>query len=585
MSSVCEALKQCLGIWFLRDASEFKLDASEFKFGGPEFFTRCLVVFSSQNPIISIFARVKNLTMTKRIYSCLFAAFCVLALSAQTKEQENNAIRKLGIAQYAISHLYVDSVNMQKLTEGAITGMLSQLDPHSTYTDATQTKALNEPLRGDFEGIGVQFNMIEDTLVVVQPTDKGPSQKAGILAGDRIVRVNDTIIAGVKMQTNDIMKRLRGKKGTTVHLGIIRPGVKEEIKFDIVRDKIPLHTLDAAYMIDNKTGYIRFGSFGQKTPEEIRTAMKDLISKGMERLVIDLRGNGGGFMESSVQIANEFLQAGDMVVYTKGRAVPSQEYKARGGGMFTKGKVVVLIDEYSASAAEILAGALQDNDRAAIVGVRSFGKGLVQQPVQMPDGSMIRLTVSRYYTPAGRCIQKPYKPGEKEAYGLDELNRIRSGELFHADSIHHNDSLKCYTLKKHRPVYGGGGIIPDYFVPLDTMVYTKCYRSLSRKNLILPAGTKYIDQHRNQLKNDYPDFDTFKNKFVVPEEIIDGIFAAGEKDKITPKDDEEKTKTRALITKITKALVARDIWDTSQYFQIINDDDATIAKALQVIKK
>ena len=583
--------------------------------------------------------------MVKRIYLLVLAAFA-LTLSAQNKEQENNAIRKLGIAQYAISHLYVDSVNAMKLTEGAITGMLSQLDPHSTYTDAAQTKAFNEPLRGDFEGIGVQFNMIEDTLVVIQPTDKGPSQKVGIMAGDRIVRVNDTVIAGVKKSTDVIMKMLRGKKGTTVHLGIIRPGVKEEIKFDVVRDKIPLHTLDASYMIDSKTGYIRFGSFGQKTPEEIRTAMKALKEKGMDRIIIDLRSNGGGFMEAAVQIASEFLQEGDMVVYTKGRAVPSAEYKARGGGMFTKGKIVVLIDEFSASAAEILAGALQDNDRAAIVGVRSFGKGLVQQPVQLPDGSMIRLTVSRYYTPAGRCIQKPYKPGEKEAYSREELNRLRSGELFHADSIHHNDSLKCYTLKKHRVVYGGGGIIPDYFVPLDTMTYTKYYRNLSRKNLILPTGTKYIDKNRNNLTGSYPDFNKFKsdykvpdelvdsiftaldtmtytkyyrnlsrknlilptgtkyidknrnnltgsypdfNKFKsdykVPDELVDSIFAAGAKDKITPQDDEEKVKTATLIAKTIKALVARDLWDTSQYFQIINDDDATIEKALQVIRK
>ncbi len=517
---------------------------------------------------------------------CLLT-FCALAvsLSAQNKVRENEAIRKLGIAQYAISHLYVDSVNAMKLTEDAIKGMLSQLDPHSTYTDAAQTKAFSEPLRGDFEGIGVQFNMLDDTLVVIQPTDKGPSQKVGILAGDRIVRVNDTLIAGVKKPTEAIMKMLRGKKGTTVHLGVVRPGVKEEIKFDVVRDKIPLHTLDASYMIDGNTGYIRFGSFGQKTPEEIRTAMRELMGKGMDRLIIDLRSNGGGFMEASVQIANEFLSRGDMVVYTKGRAVPSTEYKARGGGMFTKGKVAVLIDEFSASAAEILAGALQDNDRAAIVGVRSFGKGLVQQPVQLPDGSMIRLTVSRYYTPAGRCIQKPYKPGEKEAYSLDELNRLRSGELFHADSIHHNDSLKCFTLKKHRPVYGGGGIIPDYFVPLDTMIYTKYYRSLSRKNLILPAGTKYIDRHRVSIKEKYPEFKNFKNNYEVPRELVDSIFAAGEKSKITAKDEEEKTKTAALLAKTLKALVARDIWDTSQYFQIINEGDATIEKARQVISK
>ena len=395
--------------------------------------------------------------MVKRIYLLVLAAFA-LTLSAQNKEQENNAIRKLGIAQYAISHLYVDSVNAMKLTEGAITGMLSQLDPHSTYTDAAQTKAFNEPLRGDFEGIGVQFNMIEDTLVVIQPTDKGPSQKVGIMAGDRIVRVNDTVIAGVKKSTDVIMKMLRGKKGTTVHLGIIRPGVKEEIKFDVVRDKIPLHTLDASYMIDSKTGYIRFGSFGQKTPEEIRTAMKALKEKGMDRIIIDLRSNGGGFMEAAVQIASEFLQEGDMVVYTKGRAVPSAEYKARGGGMFTKGKIVVLIDEFSASAAEILAGALQDNDRAAIVGVRSFGKGLVQQPVQLPDGSMIRLTVSALLH-SGRALhtktiqagrERSLQPGRVEPPAQRRtLSRRQHSPQRLSEVLHAQKTSRCVWRRRH----------------------------------------------------------------------------------------------------------------------------------------
>lgn len=535
--------------------------------------------------------------MKIRIYLIALAALCTLTASAQNftnkpaapssrKAAESAAVRKLGLAQYAISHLYVDSVDISKLTEGAITGMLSKLDPHSTYTDAQQTKAFNEPLRGDFEGIGIQFNMIDDTLVVVQPTDKGPSQKAGILPGDRIVRVNDTLIAGVKMPTDVIMKKLRGKKGTRVHLGVIRPGGGGETGFDIVRDKIPLHTLDAAYMADAKTGYIRFGSFGMKTPDEVHDAMVKLKGEGMERLIIDLRSNGGGLLEASIRIADEFLADGDMVVYTKGRAVPSREYKAKGGGLMPKGNMVVLVDEYTASAAEILSGALQDHDRAAIVGVRSFGKGLVQQPVPMPDGSMIRLTVARYYTPSGRCIQKPYKPGEKEAYSLDELQRLRSGELFHADSIHHNDSLKCYTLKKHRVVYGGGGIFPDYFVPLDTLTYTKYYRALMRKNLIIPAGQKYIDHNRAEIEKTYGgDFEAFRKKFELPQSIVDGIFAGGDKDKIKPADEEEKAKTAKLISKVLKALVARDVWDTSEYYRIMNEGDATIEKALEVVKK
>lgn len=526
--------------------------------------------------------------MKKRIFLFFtFLSVCAFSVTAgaQSRNEEAAALRKLGIAQYAISHLYVDTVNASKLTEGAITGMLSKLDPHSTYTDAAQTKAFNEPLKGDFEGIGVQFNMLEDTLVVIQPTDKGPSQKAGILSGDRIVRVNDTVIAGVKMPTATIMKKLRGRKGTTVHLLIVRPGVKEPIPFDIVRDKIPLHTLDAAYMLTPSIGYIRFSSFGQKTPEEVRTAITGLRNKGMNSLVIDLRENGGGLLEAAIDIANEFLEAGDLVVYTRGRAVPSAQYKAKGGGIFTKGKVAVLIDEFTASAAEILSGAIQDHDRGVIVGVRSFGKGLVQQPVTLPDGSMIRLTVSRYYTPAGRCIQKPYKPGEKEAYSMDELNRIRSGELFHEDSIHHNDSLRVFTLKKHRPVYGGGGIIPDYFVPLDTMTYTRYYRALSRANLILPASSMYIDRNRTSLREKYPDFDRYMKDFTLPSAVTDSIFARGEAKKIKPQDEGEKTKTRAFISKLIKAIVARDLWDTSEYFRVINDEDATIKKAVEVLGK
>lgn len=521
----------------------------------------------------------------KKLYVLLAIAFGIAAAHAQTKEQETAAVRKLGIAQYAISHLYVDTVDLNSITEGAIKGMLSKLDPHSTYTNASETKSLNEPLEGNFEGIGVQFNMIDDTLVVIQTVDKGPSQKAGIMAGDRIVRVNDTIIAGVKMAQTLIMKKLRGKKGTTVHLGIRRTGVAEEINFDVVRDKIPLHTLDAAYMIEPQVGYIRFGSFGKTTPDEISEALGTLKGKGAESMIIDLRENGGGFLEAAIEVANEFLQKGDMIVYTKGRAVPSVEYKARGGGIFTEGKVVVLIDEFSASAAEILAGALQDQDRAMIVGLRSFGKGLVQQPVALPDGSMIRLTVSRYYTPAGRCIQKPYKPGENETYSLDVVNRLRNGELTSADSIRYNDSLRCYTLRKHRAVYGGGGIIPDYFVPLDTTVYTNYYRNLSRNNVLLPNGLKYIDRHREELKKKYASFEKFKKNYEIPDEVVDTIFSEGEKAKVTPKDEEERERTRALIRKILKAITARDIWDMTQYFEIMNDDDATIAKALEVIKE
>ena len=374
-------------------------------------------------------------------------------------------------------------------------------------------------------------------------------------------------------------------KGTVVNVAVKRTGVPELIYFNITRDDIPIYSVDAAYMADPTTGYIRISRFAAETPEEFRKAMNDLRKQGMKNLIIDLQDNGGGYLNAAQELAAQFLKKGDLIVYTEAPRTPSYTYVAERNGDFLDGRIVVLVNQYSASASEILAGALQDHDRAVVVGRRTFGKGLVQRPFPFPDGSMIRLTVSRYYTPAGRCIQKPYKPGEKEAYSREELNRLRSGELFHADSIHHNDSLKCYTLKKHRVVYGGGGIIPDYFVPLDTMTYTKYYRNLSRKNLILPTGTKYIDKNRNNLTGSYPDFNKFKSDYKVPDELVDSIFAAGAKDKITPQDDEEKVKTATLIAKTIKALVARDLWDPSQYFQIINDDDATIEKALQVIRK
>ncbi len=521
----------------------------------------------------------------KRLPAIMLAAALAAALQAQDKKQEAEAVRKLGMAQYAISRLYVDSADPAKTAEAAIRGMLSCLDPHSTYTDAAETKAVNEPLEGNFDGIGVQFNILDDTLLVIQTVDKGPSQKAGMLAGDRIVSVNDTAIAGVKMPRAEIMRRIRGKKGTTARLRVRRAGVDGELAFDIVRDRIPLHTLDAAYMIAPKVGYVRFGSFGRTTHGEVRDAVARLQGEGAESMIIDLRGNSGGFLEPAIEIANEFLEKGDMIVYTQGRAVPKTEYRAHGGGIFTRGETAVLIDEFTASAAEILAGALQDQDRADIVGVRSFGKGFVQQPVGLPDGSMIRLTVSRYYTPAGRCIQKPYKPGENEAYNLDVLNRMRNGELMHADSIPRNDSLRFRTLRKRRAVYGGGGIVPDHFVPLDTTVYTGLYRSLSRKNLLLPAVLKYNDAHREELKAAYPSFGKFKKSYSCPSELIDSVLEEGEKAGIRTEDGGELRRTRALIAKVLKAVTARDIWDMTQYFEIMNEGDATIGKALEIIKE
>ena len=517
-----------------------------------------------------------------RRYICLllFYIFTFLPLSAQPKN--NSPLRKLQLAEMAITNFYVDSVNEQKLSEDAIRGMLKGLDPHSTYTDAKETKAMNEPLQGDFEGIGVQFNMIEDTLVVIQPIVNGPSQKVGILAGDRIVSVNDSTIAGVKMPRIDIMKMLRGKKGTKVKLGIVRRGVSNILTFVVTRDKIPVHTLNAAYMIRPGVGYICLESFGMKTHEEFMDAVRGLEKQGMKSLILDLQDNGGGYLQAAVQIANEFLKDNEMIVYTEGRNVRRQNYKAIGNGRLQKMRIYVLVNEFTASAAEIVTGAIQDNDRGTVVGRRTFGKGLVQRPFDFPDGSMMRLTIAHYYTPSGRCIQKPYKKGDLKDYEMDLEKRLKHGELTNPDSIHFDSSQKFYTLRNHRVVYGGGGIMPDYFVPLDTTKYTKYHRLLAAKNIIMNAYLKYVDANRTTLKDLYKSFDTFNKNYVVPQSLLDTIIAEGKKEKVEPKDKAELTATMPYIKVQLKALVARDLWDMNEYYRVWNEQSDIVNKAVQL---
>ena len=518
--------------------------------------------------------------MKRYIYLSLLCFFSFLPLSAQLKS--DSPLRKLQIAEMAITNFYVDSVNEQKLVEDGIRGMLEKLDPHSTYTDAKETKAMNEPLQGDFEGIGVQFNMIEDTLVVIQPVVNGPSQKVGILAGDRIVSVNDSTIAGVKMPRIDIMKMLRGKKGTKVKLGIVRRGVSNILTFVVTRDKIPVHTLNAAYMIRPGVGYICLESFGMKTHEEFMDAVKELEKQGMKSLILDLQDNGGGYLQAAVQIANEFLKDNEMIVYTEGRNVRRQNYKAIGNGRLQKMRVYVLVNEFTASAAEIVTGAIQDNDRGTVVGRRTFGKGLVQRPFDFPDGSMMRLTIAHYYTPSGRCIQKPYKKGDLKDYEMDLEKRLKHGELTNPDSIHFDTSQKFYTLRNHRVVYGGGGIMPDYFVPLDTTKYTKYHRLLAAKNIIMNAYLKYVDANRTTLKGLYKSFDTFNKNYVVPQSLLDTIIAEGKKEKVEPKDKAELTATMPYIKVQLKALVARDLWDMNEYYRIWNEQSDIVNKAIKL---
>lgn len=489
------------------------------------------------------------------------------------------------IAEMAIKNLYVDTVNENKLVEDAIRGMLEKLDPHSSYSTAKETKAMNESLQGSFEGIGVQFNVAKDTLLVIQPVAKGPSEKVGVMAGDRIVSVNDTAIAGVKMSQEDIVRRLRGPKGSIVKLGIVRPGIKGLLDFHVKRDKIPIETLDAYYLIRPGVGYIRIGSFGATTYEEFMRALMKLQLQGATDLILDLQDNGGGYLQAAVRVANEFLRRNDLIVYTQGRNADRQEFRAQGDGGMLTGRVFVLVNEFSASAAEIVTGALQDQDRGIVVGRRSFGKGLVQRPIEFADGSMMRLTVAHYYTPSGRCIQKPYTKGDNANYEKDLDNRFKNGELYNADSIHLNDSLKYLTLRRKRAVYGGGGIMPDYFVPLDTTQFSRYNRELAAKRIIVNANIQYMDKHRKELKKKYPSFAEFNKKYQVPQELIDEIVAEGEKQKVKAKDQKELKTSLASIKIQLKALVARDLWDMSEYFHIMNQNNHVVQKALVLLGK
>ena len=521
----------------------------------------------------------------KRFFLAVIAFCSLLAVQAQSFTINPEMVRKVQAAEFFISHFYVDSLSEGKVVDSAIEGMLKQLDPHSTYIKAKDVERSVENLNGSFEGIGVQFNMIEDTLVVIQPVSGGPSERKGIIAGDRIVLVNDTAIAGVKMSRDEIMRRLRGPKGSKVRLGIIREGVKGINEFVIVRDKIPVHTLDAFYMVDDKTGYVKLSSFGQTTHDEFMTAVNSMKEKGMTRLVLDLQGNGGGYLQSAVEVSNEFLPEGEMIVYTDGRAIQRQEYRANGQGTLKDIEVVVLVDSYTASAAEIVSGAIQDNDRGTIVGRRTFSKGLVQRPFELPDKSVIRLTTAHYYSPSGRCIQKPYKKGENRDYAMDVINRLKSGELTNADSIHFADSLKYETLRQHRTVYGGGGIMPDEYIPLDTTLYTNYHRELSAKSIVLQQNLRYVDSHRKKLKKEWTSFADYKQRYEVPQTLIDAILKEGDKQKIKPKDDAELQKTLPYLRLQLKALIARDIWDMSEYFSVYNEENEMVKRALQVIEK
>ncbi len=511
----------------------------------------------------------------------VFVVLLVATSSAQNKHL-NSPARKLQLAEFAISHMYVDPVDEGKIVESAIIQMLSDLDPHSTYSNPEEVARLNEPLKGNFEGIGVQFNMSTDTLFVVQPVVGGPSEKVGILAGDRIMMVNDTLIAGVKMGLEEVMRRLRGPKGSKVHLKILRNGVRELLPFTVKRDKIPVYSLDASYMVKPSIGYIRISRFAATTAQEFTQALHQLQKQGMKDLILDLQGNGGGYLSAAIEVVNHFLGHKQLIVYTEGRRNPHQEFLARGNGDFQEGRLIVLVDEYSASASEIVTGAIQDWDRGLVVGRRTFGKGLVQRPIDLPDGSMIRLTVARYYTPSGRCIQKPYESIEQ--YNRDLIDRYNRGEMLRADSIHFPDSLKRTTLRLGRTVYGGGGIMPDYFVPVDTTCFTDYYLSLRDKGVIIQQNLRLIDHHRAEWKKKYKTFHSYLEKFEVTNEMLEELVQLGTQLGVTYNQEQYQT-SLPLIKAQMKALIARDLWEMSEYFQVINGLSDSMQKAIQLLEE
>ncbi|MBN1924775.1 MAG: S41 family peptidase [Prolixibacteraceae bacterium] len=504
--------------------------------------------------------------------------FSVLFVNGQNEQSlKFNRLLRL------VESYYVDTVNIEKLTEVAIISLLAELDPHSVYISKEDVEKMNEPLKGSFEGIGISFNILRDTLMVLQTIPGGPSEKVGLVAGDRILYVDDELIAGIGITNQDVFDRLRGEKGTLVVLKILRKGEKDLLEFEIIRDEIPIYSLDASYMLNETTGYLKLNRFSATTTDEFVEAVKNLKDKhNLKNLILDLRGNGGGYLKSAHEISDQFLPYGRMIVYTEGTNSPKKDYLSTTEGVFEQGRLAVLIDGSSASASEIVSGAVQDWDRGIILGRRSFGKGLVQQPYLLTDGSMIRLTTAHYYTPSGRCIQKPYENGMDD-YREDMLGRIERGELFNKDSISVVDSLKYKTLINRRVVYGGGGIIPDVFIPLDTASYYRYYNQLIRKSVVNQFVINYVDAHRNELEESYPDFRTFKEKFRVSNQMLEDLWAEGVKKDIE-RDEESIEMLPVYAKRHLKAIIARDLWNSSEYYEIINADDDEILKALEILE-
>lgn len=503
------------------------------------------------------------------------------AQSKQKPADPKTTTMKFNTLMQLINYYYVEDVDQPKLTEEAIVAVLKELDPHSVYIPKNEVEKTNEPLVGNFDGVGIQFQIYKDTILVISPIPGGPSDKLGILAGDKILKINNEDAFGKKVTNQFVLDHLRGPRGTKVDVAIYRKGRKELIDYTIVRDKIPLNSIDASYMVNDNTGYIKLSRFAATSADEFITAANSLKKQGMKNLVFDLRGNSGGYLNVAFDLADQFLPSGKLVVYTQGARSPKQDFIATSKGTFETGKLVVLIDEGSASASEIVSGAVQDWDRGLIIGRRSFGKGLVQRPYMLPDSSMVRITTARYYTPSGRCIQKSYADGE-EAYGDDLYKRLKHGELYHADSIKFPDSLRYFTHNK-RVVYGGGGVMPDYFIPLDTTFASKYYTDIFRKGLLNEFTVQYIESRRKDLLKIYPDIKAFKKGFTDDQKLLDEFVAFAET-KDVKRDDKDLEASGLQIKTILKGLIARNLFNMNAYFEIISSTDDDLIKATEVIK-
>lgn len=493
----------------------------------------------------------------------------------------NTSSNKLNALLRIIDDQYVDTVNMGELVEEAMPQILSELDPHSSYIPAKDLEAVNADLKGSFSGIGIQFTIQNDTIHVNSVIQGGPSEKVGLMAGDRIVEVDDSAFVGKIVTNSEAMKRLKGEKGSKVKLGVYRPGEKDLLHFTVIRGNIPVKSIDAAYMINEKVGYIKVNKFGETTYPELLIALAKLNQKNCEGLIVDLRGNTGGYMAAAIQMVNEFLPNNRLIVYAQGRKSPREDYNSNGTGSNQKMPLVVLVDEGSASASEIFAGAIQDNDRGTIVGRRSFGKGLVQQPIEFSDGSAIRLTIARYYTPSGRCIQKPYEKGKESEYELDLLTRYEHGEFFSADSIK-QDETEVYHTRLGRPVYGGGGIMPDIFVPQDTTGMTSYFRMAANRGLIIRYTFDYTDQNRSTLqKYDTPE----KMEAYLKGQNLLNKFAAWAEKKGLKRRNNLMMKSRRLFEMSLYGNIIYNMLGMEAYVEYLNESDKTVLKAVEILEK